>query len=69
MFLLQKIFNPGAEVKSGEPLKVEPGEGIVLHLSQVITMSVGFNLFDELVICCIYPMYCEMFLSYAGLSR
>lgn len=24
----------GAEVKSGEPLKVEPGEGIVLHLSQ-----------------------------------
>lgn len=34
----------GAEVKSGEPLEVDPGQDVVLHLSQVITESIIFDL-------------------------
>ncbi|KAL0309587.1 UNVERIFIED_CONTAM: Histone deacetylase HDT1 [Sesamum radiatum] len=32
--MLTNWCSPGVEVKSGEPLKVTPGDGMVLHLSQ-----------------------------------
>lgn len=33
--MLLNLCSSGVEVKSGEPLTVEPGDGMVLHLSQV----------------------------------